>query len=426
MLFTPYIPIDATGGSLDPLSFLRPAGQLRDTLFRQFTILSRRPAYHGALCWIFHHLRKKDIHSTQKDFARKFREIELFWGLVNSHPQIARYNLDEAGQSILNITKFETLHANSVTSFAKAKHWGPLFARVNYGTWGHYAGPSRIWGLLDPKGRELTPAGLELALAWGTRGSAPFADLLDAWMNGAPLDESFIDKSRPYALGAPSSPAEKACWHEIINKYATQHPDRKALWSMPPGEDVIALAAREETYAGFFPALIKHYEGCGDLDARVELCGLFDTLAGLAQLAFEWEYARRTFDDKIVPDYPDVEENITAALRPLLDTFRLLCEPQRFTWDLADTLAAVASWDDLAHAVLTHHEYHQQRKRVSPYIREGAIVVHDRIDPASVTALMDVLKKSPESIVSKISWYYRRNWHFSTAALWRRYAGYTA
>ena len=423
MQFTPFVPIDASGGTLDPLSFLRPSGQLKDRLFKQFTLLSRHPAYHGVLCWMFQYLADKDFSAAQKDFSRKFRDVELFFGLVNSHPDVAAENLAAIGQSVLNITKFETLHANAATSYAQVKGWGPLFARLNYGTLGHYAGPSRVWRLFDSKGQNLTTEGLRLAGCWGKRGAVAFVELLEAWLSGSALD-NLIEDAKPYALGGPPSAAEQDCWHTIIGAYIACYPDHQPLWNEPPSEEVLRLGFRQETYHSFFPALLKHYEHHQDLCTRIDLCGLFDTVAGLATLVFEWEYVRRTFDSKKVPDYQDVETLIVQALPPLLAALQLHAASQGFAWDLADELHHASTWEALAHTVLHHHERHQRRKKVSPYIRDDSIIIHGRVTPNPVIGLLTAVQASPETLAEQCRWHYRRNWHFSKAEIWRQYAGY--
>lgn len=425
MQFTPFIPIDTSGGTLDPLSFLRPSGQLKDKLFKQFTLLSRHPAYHGALCWLFRYVVEKSGTTTQNNFSRRFREAELFWGLLNSHPDVATTNLSTIGQSVLNITKFETLHSKAVTAFAQAKRWGPLFARLNYGTLGHYAGPSRVWGLFDAKGQQLTAIGDKLGTCWGQRGTAPFGDLLEAWIAGTDI-EDLMEAAMPYALGAPATAAEQECWCAIIAQYTACHPDRQPLWSDPLSEETLMLSCKKETYPSFFPALLEHYAQHPDLRIRIDLGGLFDAVAGLATLVFEWEYVRRLFDVNALPDYQDVENLIVQALPPLLDTLHTQAATQGFVWDLTEHLQHAATWDALANAVLQHHERHQHRKKVSPYIRDGVILIHNRVKPEPVVGLLGDIQNFPETLVAQCCWHYRRNWHFDKAALWRSYAGYTA
>lgn len=400
MQFTPYIPIDASGGTLDPLSFLRPSGQLKDRLFRQFTLLSRHPAYYGALCWIFRYLGEQGFSAQQKDFSRKFREIELFFGLINSHPDVAAANLAVIGQSVLNITKFESLHANAATSYGQVKRWGPLFVRLNYGTLGHYAGPSRVWGLLDAKGMRLMANGDKLATCWGKRGAVQFRRLLEEWLSGVPLEELVAD-AKWYALGEPPSAEEQACWRGIIAQHEAWYPDLKPLWSESPDKTILALCSRPETYPGFFPALLEHYAHHHDLRTRIELCGLFDAVAGIATLVFEWEYVRRTFEANVRPDYQDVETLTAQALPPLLDALRAQAGAQGFVWDLADDLRHVSTWNALADTVLRHHERHQHRKKVSPYIRNGDIIIHGRVHPEPLIGLLENIQSFPETLVAQ-------------------------
>ena len=372
---------------------------------------------------MFQYLAEGGISASEKNFSRKFREMELFWGLLNSHPDIAAENLSVDGQSVLNITKFETLHSNATTAYAQVKRWGPLFARLNYGTLGHYAGPSRVWGLIDASGQKITAVGARLATCWGQRGTVPFKDLLEAWITGTPL-ENLMEDAKPYALGVTPSAAEQDCWCDIITQYTASHPDLLPLWNEPPSKDIFILGSKQETHPGFFPALLEHYAPHADIRNRIDLCGLFDAVAGLSTLVFEWEYVRRIFDVKIVPDYKDVEKIIVQAIPSLLDALHIQSAKQGFVWDLAEALLRVGTWNALAEAVLHHHERHQNRKKVSPYIRDGAIFVHGRVNPDSVIRLLEAIRTSPETLIAQCCWQYRRNWHFEKADLWRRYARY--
>ena len=94
MNFSEYIVTEGTGSSIDPLGFLGPSSALADTLFRQFTVLSNKPAYLGFLCFAFSHLAKAGKNPGARGFSEEFRNAETLWGWLNF----------KAGTSILNVT----------------------------------------------------------------------------------------------------------------------------------------------------------------------------------------------------------------------------------------------------------------------------------------------------------------------------------
>ncbi|UFS72647.1 hypothetical protein LPW11_10725 [Geomonas sp. RF6] len=83
MFFSDYLVVDRAIGTVDPLGFMRPASAIADNVFKQFTVLSNHPAYHGFLCFAFAHLAESGLTPTSRDFARRFRSLEALWGIVN-------------------------------------------------------------------------------------------------------------------------------------------------------------------------------------------------------------------------------------------------------------------------------------------------------------------------------------------------------
>ena len=212
MFFTQYIITESSGSSVDPLGFLRPSAAIADGIFRQFTVLSNAPAYHGFLCFAYTHLQNAGIQPG-KNFSRKFRDIETLWGILNS----------KAGTGILNVTKYaHLLETRDALTLDVANAYRPLYERLNYGTLGHYASPSIFWKLLNEGGRSLTDLGAQLGVAWEHRRNIHFTDLVGMWMAGKSIDEiceRFPDAPEHFSLSAEPDPTEKQVWKKIITEY---------------------------------------------------------------------------------------------------------------------------------------------------------------------------------------------------------------
>ncbi|MDR8085776.1 hypothetical protein, partial [Acinetobacter baumannii] len=74
---------------------------LQDKLFKQFTVLSNLPAYHGVLALVYKLLAERGVTPEHKDFSLQFRRAEILWGVLHT--------ADSTSSSVLNITKYSAL-----------------------------------------------------------------------------------------------------------------------------------------------------------------------------------------------------------------------------------------------------------------------------------------------------------------------------
>ena len=70
MNLSEYVITVGSGLFMDPLRFMRPYAALQDLLFKQFTVLSNHPSYHGMLALIYRFLNQKNITPSNKDFSK--------------------------------------------------------------------------------------------------------------------------------------------------------------------------------------------------------------------------------------------------------------------------------------------------------------------------------------------------------------------
>ncbi len=70
MFLSEYVVVNRKGGFPDPLGFMRPAGVFQARLFRQFTVLSNHPAYHGILCAEWKYLHDQGRSPGRTGFSR--------------------------------------------------------------------------------------------------------------------------------------------------------------------------------------------------------------------------------------------------------------------------------------------------------------------------------------------------------------------
>ena len=178
MFLSEYVVVDTKGGFLDPLGFMRPAGAFQAVLFKQFTVLSNHPAYHGMLCAIWKFLQDNGVSPAQQGFSRKFREIEVFWGLLNALH----------GIPVLNVRKYKQLAEGESFSLHNVPRQHSLYTRLAYGTLGHYTQPSISWGFLLPGGKAMSAEGMQLAKAMEGRGSKGLQYWLARWAQGKPFE----------------------------------------------------------------------------------------------------------------------------------------------------------------------------------------------------------------------------------------------
>ncbi len=448
MIFSQYIVLEKVPGSVDPLGFLRPSSALADKLFRQFTVLSNHPAYHGFLCCTYDYLRRAGVAPGRRDFSRRFRDLEILWGLINvwegpSDAKCSDGKGDQPGEasaaavSILNVTKFKPLLKEVDLSLSRILSNPPLndllYQRLNYGTLGHYSSPSIFWGLLDAKGVNLTPMGQRLAEAWRLRGNLNFDDLLKQWEAGKPAAEiSGFDRAvRLFPLGGLPTAVEKAVWLDLIGDYCRTHRDTRQLWEAPLSSGNLGLSVggngtddveRARQRASFFPTAIEHWQGESELTNRLRLADGFEMLAAVAQASLDWEYVRRL--DEARPNLP-VDAGIPEALFELA---RRQAEPYLALPGAAqpgalfESMATAKSAGQLATAVLEHHISHQKSKRAMAYIDGEHVAVRDKVDVNDFGRFIAAVAANPSELTHRLRWRYRRDWHFLRAETWRRYA----
>ena len=141
------------------------------------------------------------------------------------------------------------------------------------------------------------------------------------------------------------------------------------------------------------------------------------------QVVFEWEYVRRM--DEIKPTAPnlhDVEEALARAILQQTDELaaRYVNHPYL---QFFSTIADGVDYHGIAAKIIAHHTSHQGGKGALPYLRDGTIVVHNRVDAPALLAFLQKLKESPMTIEPAVAWRYKRDWHFWRAAQWLSYAG---
>ena len=99
MKFTDFVITESAGNSVDPLGYLKPAGEISSGLFRPFTVLTNHPAYQGFLAFAFSFLERNSLKPGQKNFLRRVRDLEILWGVLSVR----------GGDSVINVTKYEPL-----------------------------------------------------------------------------------------------------------------------------------------------------------------------------------------------------------------------------------------------------------------------------------------------------------------------------
>lgn len=411
MYFTPYVPILGTSSSVDPLGFLQPSAALADLLFKQFTVLSHHPAYHGFLCFVLNYLDETG-YGSGVDLATNIRDMEIFWGMLS---------LRTNGESILNVTKYRRLPADGLT-LAKARKNRSLYERLSYGTLGHYTGPSVRWALLEEGGRRLTQDGRDLGEAWGSRGKTPFATLLKKWLADKNVLDSPLEDLSPYCVSGEPSEKEQAVWQRII-KTCQEVPISGALWEEPLKSETLDLAEKEETYHRFFPAVREHYSRHEQLQQRLSLCQHFEEICALVQCVFDWAYRRKSLVDNVGAQASPPEESVLLALKESIKKFHSVSSLDKPPWKLPGRLESCSSYSALEDSIILHHCEHQRRKGAAPFMDTEKILMSGRVDEGRIATLVEKFNGSPERITPLAAWVYRRGWYFWNAYRWLQYAG---
>lgn len=415
MFFTEYLVTESSGNSLDPLGFLRPSSEITDVIFKQFTVLSNHPAYHGFLSFVFGYLEAKGVKPGSPGFSRKFRDIEILWGLLNSH----------AGDSILNVTKYSSLVEDGITNLSETHRYASIFARLNYGTLGHYSNPSIFWRILDSKGIHLTDMGRELGEGWRYRNGFDFAALVTPWLAGKPVvgSEEFALAKQQFRIRAKPSENEKKAWRQLIRSECIRNLVNAPLWEDPIPKHILATRSAGDEYLQYFSGIIEHYKAHSDLCHQIDQCRRFEALAGLIQFIFEWEYVQRLQEVKVIGlDDENIEKFVAREVYRLVDEFMNVSNVIK-SWTWIEKLAGLSSYRDLASAIISHHRDHQKSKGTSPFISGDNIVVRDRVDYQKHATFLDLLKEENGDIFIKIQARYMRDWHFHRASTWLEYAG---
>lgn len=415
MYFTDFIVIENTGNSVDPLGFLRPSSFIRDGLFEQFTVLSNHPAYHGFLCYAYQLLGSKGIVPGTPRFSIEFRNVEALWGILNA----------QAGDSIVNVTKYKTILTGKQINLKEVKKYNPLFDRLGYGTLGHYSRPSITWGLLSRNGVKLTELGERLGTTWSRRGSIKISRLMEKWLDGDDVMKlkDYHQATKLFKLSATPEESEQLVWQEIIESNCEKNPVTAPLWMNPLTPETQLLAKDEGKYPGFFPKALEHFMNEPKLCQRIDLCQRFELLAGLIQFVFEWEYVQRLEQvKKIGLTYEALQGEVARQINIHASEFVRLHGPKKL-WSLFEKLSELNAYEEQARVILTHHSNHQKVKRATGYIEGDRVAVMDKVDPKNIAGLLSFFKQDLSRLNNKIGWHYKRDWHFDRAALWLEYSG---
>ena len=415
MIFSDYVITETVGNSVDPLGYLRPSGEVSGALFRQFTVLSNHPAYQGFLAFAFSNLAGRSISPAKRDFSRRVRDLEILWGVLNVR----------AGDSVVNVTKFEPLTHADTLRLNEVNRRPALYARLNYGVLGHYSSPSAFWKIIEPGGAGLTTLGAALAAGWRHRAGQDFEALTERWLNDEDLF-AIVDLEKwaeAYRLTAPPEKAEQKVWQSLIDGLCLRDPVIAPIWRNPVPDEVLSLSIEESLYPGFFPALRDHFTGHDELCRRIEFCNRFERLSGLVQFVYEWEYVRRLDENRVVGLNPgEVPKVVTREIADAATRF-IAGQGEHEFWNLPAMLATIGDHDAMVATILAHHARHQRSKGASPFIVGDTVAVQDRVKAPEFIRFFGEMVLDPERLTDATQWRYHRNWHFSRAHDWQRYAG---
>jgi hypothetical protein len=413
MYLSEFVVVERAGTFVDPLGFMRPAGALQDTLFKQFTVLSNHPAYHGMLCVIWEFLREAGAAPGKPDFARKFREVEIFWGLLNAIQ----------GNPILNVRKYTRLLAEGEFALGKVSRQHAIYARLGYGTLGHYTQPSILWGLVEPKGNALSEIGRKLAGAARWRSKLDLNSWLTRWANGESFQPAHLAEVQRahHLLGEPAD-GERSSWQEVISQWTNRQPHTAPLWTDPvPFSELDAALASHGAYSAHHAALADRYPSLG---SRIMALRDFERLTGAIQLVFDLKLAHLQFSQKLPVKFPAVLDELPAAVvdlaRRASSTGRTF-EPRALFSTLAST---EPSYRAIEQVVSDHHIAHQRGKGVSPFFDQSGLLVKDKVSSAELGPLVETLadEQSVETCLDRLQYRSRRDWHFRRCRVYHDWA----
>lgn len=394
---------------------LRPSGAISSGLFRQFTVLSNHPAYQGFLSHVYDTLATRGLCPGDSRFAARFRDAEILWGIING----------KAKKSILNVTKYARYLDLKDFSLPMAQREGSLYAKLAYGTLGHYSTPSLAWGLLQEGGKTLSEQGKKLGQRWSERETSLFARTLEAWLQGKGLDKitGLAQAEEHHHLEAEPSDEERLVWTGIVDRFCEKHPVLAPLWQRPPTSSIQALASSEDTRPSWYPALVSHYVGYPELQARIDSASQFELLSGLCQFVFEWEYVSRLEEVRKAGLGSDAVVRTAAERTISLARAYTEMSSRPDSGTLFRRLAASRGDQEVARTILEHHISNQQAKGAVPFIRGNEVTVRDRVDHIQFAQLVRGLAEDLGGLEKCIRWRYGRGWHFERARKWLQYSG---
>jgi len=414
MKFSEYVVLGRQGLMMDPLGFLSPYTALQDKLFKQFTVLSNLPAYHGVLALIYGVLADAGVTPGQKEFSLQFRRAEILWGVLHAG--------NGASSSVLNIRKYEALMRDRDSlALADIRKNDRIYASLSYGTLGHYSSPSTTWGILHKAGR-LTERGNELAAAFGKRNGTSLRTAMEAWLKGASWDRQRMDDyAALFETEAPPDRAEAQVWRKLIRDYCERTPAVASLWHQPLSAMENETWQRDAaSHAAGFDAWRDRYAPLRTELTQVEL---FQQLTGLVQHIFEREYLSCAEKGNRPLPFDELEEDLADALRM---TARAYTQTPEFSDSkgLFASLTDASDYGDAAQRILAHHLAHQKGKGSLPFMEDGEIRVRDKFDMRSYgerrSALAFAAGRSAR--LALVAFQHRRDWHFQRASRYHSYA----
>ncbi|MES2978007.1 MAG: hypothetical protein V4731_06255 [Pseudomonadota bacterium] len=415
MYLSEYVVVDTKGGFLDPLAFMRPASAFQAVLFRQFTGLSNHPAYHGVLCAVWKYLHDRGLSPTQPGFSRRFREIEIFWGLLNAIQ----------GVPVLNVRKYKPLtDDNGEFSLRKVPKQHSLYARLAYGTLGHYTQPSIAWGFLQPGGKAMTDDGFQLARAMEDRCSRGFQHWLDCWSRGDTFELQQCQKlAASLHLLADATRAEKSLWQAQINRWVEGNPRSRPIWEDPvPLSELDEAQVKAEAHTAHYHKLVERYPTLAeDIVAMSE----FERLSGAVQFLFDRKLLKLQFTSSIALSEPSVLDELPGAIVKLARRAAARgssFEPVKLFSTLAEsdpTLEAIET------AICDHHTRHQKRKGVTAFLDETGLLVGDTVDPPKYAEVLESLQtiNTVEAAMDLLQFRSGRDWHFRRCRVYSDWTG---
>ena len=414
MKFSEYTITATPEQSVDPLGFSQPFGALRSRLFAQFTVLSNFPAHHGFLALVYQLLAKRKFTPGMDRFTHRFREVECLWGLANV----------AAGQSILNVTKYQSiLVGRDSLALKDIGYSNAIFRSLAYGTLGHYSNPSVAWGFLERGAARLTPLGTQLADAYAARERQSLLVALERWLDGKTITTAELQTlGNAYAIDKPPRHAEEKVWRAAVDAWCKRAPDTSALWTDPPtAEELQVLRADPAAYQNFFLVMAKRFP---HLAQSFEQAGRFETMSAVCLFLFEREYLLCHDAGPALPAPGAVESQLAAALARLAKEYMA----QNFNHDTKGLFAALAvasGHSAITAVIMRHHVDHQRAKDTQPYMENGELRVRDRFDRQAFTTLHEELtgQASANEQVNLLTYRYRRDWHMDRAARYARYFG---